>query len=246
MRTDIALRCQTSLLSILSTWFSNLQSPFWDLHLTILSSSFARGADSDDIPLAAQSSDLNNNNNNPTSAASQRHRSSTVSRLYAATAPPSDQDLKPSRVPSRTPSDLSREINTIEAESQLDSHVRHVLSSDKKAQLRRMLAGLWVFLKTPMGIVTAIYGFLVVFWGAAIVLFLAGWINAGSKEWQDIWVGEWGFGRSLTCHFDSFAHHWERGKKAWRWRSLIMPAFAVLYNWGDLCSIRKSCTLTPE
>lgn len=39
-----------------------------------------------------------------------------------------------------------------------------------------------------MGAFTAIYGFLVAFWGAAIVLFLLGWINAGSKEQNDIWV----------------------------------------------------------
>jgi hypothetical protein len=78
----------------------------------------------------------------------------------------------------------------MEKDTALDNHVRRVLTSDRKAKLKQMMAGLWVFLKTPMGIVTAIYGFLVVFWGAAIVLFLAGWINAGSDEWQDIWVGE--------------------------------------------------------
>jgi hypothetical protein len=39
-----------------------------------------------------------------------------------------------------------------------------------------------------MGAITAIYGFLVAFWGAAIVLFLLGWINAGSKYQNDVWV----------------------------------------------------------
>ena len=45
-----------------------------------------------------------------------------------------------------------------------------------------------MFLKTPMGVATAIYGVLVVFWGAAIIFFLAGWIPVANKWWQDRWV----------------------------------------------------------
>jgi len=52
-----------------------------------------------------------------------------------------------------------------------------------------MLKGLWAYLKTPMGFVVGIYGFLVVFWGAAIVLFLLGWIPTNSRNTQDIWIG---------------------------------------------------------
>ena len=44
-----------------------------------------------------------------------------------------------------------------------------------------------------MGAFTAIYGFLVAFWGAAIVLFLLGWIKTSSKYEQDLWVGAFDF-----------------------------------------------------
>lgn len=39
-----------------------------------------------------------------------------------------------------------------------------------------------------MGFLTAIYGLLVVFWGAAIVFFLLNWVPTPSKYWQDRWV----------------------------------------------------------
>jgi hypothetical protein len=68
---------------------------------------------------------------------------------------------------SSAPGDVEEEA---EKDHELDAHVKDVLT--RKDQIRRMLQGLWVFLKTPMGIITAIYGFLVVFWGAAIVIFL--------------------------------------------------------------------------
>ncbi len=44
-------------------------------------------------------------------------------------------------------------------------------------------------MKTPMGFITAVYGFLVAFWGAAIVLFLLGWINTGSDYNKKLWIG---------------------------------------------------------
>jgi hypothetical protein len=79
----------------------------------------------------------------------------------------------------------------MEKDHELDQHVRHVLKDkSKKAKMKRILRGLWDYVRTPMGFVVAIYGFLVVFWGAAIVIFLAGWIPMSSKNQNDIWVGE--------------------------------------------------------
>ncbi|KAL5508277.1 hypothetical protein ACEPAH_5896 [Sanghuangporus vaninii] len=71
-------------------------------------------------------------------------------------------------------------------EDELDRHVEHVLS--KRDKVRRILRGVWAFVKTPLGIVTAIYGFLVVFWGAAIVLFLLKWIDLNNSVQQGFWV----------------------------------------------------------
>ncbi|KAK4690078.1 hypothetical protein P7C73_g67, partial [Tremellales sp. Uapishka_1] len=71
-------------------------------------------------------------------------------------------------------------------EHELDVHVKSILRKRDKA--RRVLRGVWTFVKTPMGAITAIYGFLVAFWGAAIVLFLLGWIKTGSQNQKDIWV----------------------------------------------------------
>ncbi|KAG7096845.1 hypothetical protein E1B28_004253 [Marasmius oreades] len=71
-------------------------------------------------------------------------------------------------------------------EDSLDRHVDDVMK--RRARIRRSLMGVWSFLKTPMGIVTGIYGFLVVFWGAAIVLFLAKIINLHDADKQGFWV----------------------------------------------------------
>ncbi|KAF7977456.1 hypothetical protein HWV62_3635 [Athelia sp. TMB] len=71
-------------------------------------------------------------------------------------------------------------------EDALDRHVEDVLS--KPSTIRRTLAGLWSFLKTPMGVIAAIYGFLVAFWGAAIVFFLAKFINFHNANTQGFWV----------------------------------------------------------
>ncbi|WVW86585.1 hypothetical protein I302_108635 [Kwoniella bestiolae CBS 10118] len=80
------------------------------------------------------------------------------------------------------------DIEDIKEDHQLDKHVKHILRSSKRAKIRRGLAGLWTFVKTPMGFITAVYGFLVAFWGAGIVLFLLGWIPTSSKYRQDVWV----------------------------------------------------------
>lgn len=68
----------------------------------------------------------------------------------------------------------------------LDRHVEDVLTG--RSKVKRTLQGVWSFLKTPMGIITGIYGFLVVFWGAALVLFLLKWINLHNANTQGFWV----------------------------------------------------------
>lgn len=68
---------------------------------------------------------------------------------------------------------------------ELDRHVHDVLK--RKNKFRRVMKGVWAFLKTPLGIAFGIYGFLVVFWGTALVLFLFKWINLHNPSTQDFW-----------------------------------------------------------
>lgn len=49
----------------------------------------------------------------------------------------------------------------------LDEHVKEVLR--KRDMIKRGLKGVWAFVKTPLGVIAAIYGFLVVFFGAGYV-----------------------------------------------------------------------------
>ncbi|WVQ96361.1 hypothetical protein IAU59_003466 [Kwoniella sp. CBS 9459] len=84
--------------------------------------------------------------------------------------------------------ELEDDIADIKEDHKLDKHVKHVLRQSKRQKIKRGLQGLWTFVKTPMGAITAIYGFLVAFWGAGIVLFLLGWIPTSSKERQNVWV----------------------------------------------------------
>jgi hypothetical protein len=67
----------------------------------------------------------------------------------------------------------------IQHDDPLDQHVVECLTKRQKA--RRMLKGLWLFIKTPFGMLVAFYGFNVVFWGAAIVFFLAKIVNLHDK-----------------------------------------------------------------
>lgn len=114
-----------------------------------------------------------------TTRSGHRSRSSTVSRMY----PPVQSDGKHARIPSPTLEDVGgREGH------ELDTHVKNVLASSKRAKAKRAARGFWAFVKTPIGAFTAIYGFLCAFWGAAIVLFLLGWIPTSSKDTQDKWV----------------------------------------------------------
>jgi len=68
----------------------------------------------------------------------------------------------------------------------LDRHVDDVLKRTSK--FRRTMRGVWSFLKTPMGVVAGIYGFCVIFWGAAIVFFLAKFINFHNANTQGFWI----------------------------------------------------------
>ncbi|KAI0081717.1 hypothetical protein K474DRAFT_1703572 [Panus rudis PR-1116 ss-1] len=71
-------------------------------------------------------------------------------------------------------------------EDNLDRHIEDVLT--KRQQFKRIMRGVWSFMKTPMGIVVSIYGFLVVFWGSALVLFLVKWIDVHNEITQGFWV----------------------------------------------------------
>ncbi|KZT74331.1 hypothetical protein DAEQUDRAFT_660489 [Daedalea quercina L-15889] len=71
-------------------------------------------------------------------------------------------------------------------EDNLDLHVEDVLR--KRDRARRIMRGVWSFVKTPLGAITAIYGLLVVFWGTALVFFLARFINVHNDNTQNFWV----------------------------------------------------------
>ncbi|KAJ7498809.1 hypothetical protein FB451DRAFT_11090 [Mycena latifolia] len=73
-----------------------------------------------------------------------------------------------------------------EYEDSLDRHVEDVLN--KPAKFRRTMKGVWTFLKTPLGVLAGIYGFCVVFWGAAIVIFLLKIINFHNANTQGFWI----------------------------------------------------------
>ncbi|KAI0723244.1 hypothetical protein C8Q76DRAFT_722203 [Earliella scabrosa] len=86
----------------------------------------------------------------------------------------------------RKKADDAEKGKEIEHENALDQHVEDVLR--KRDRFRRVMQGVWSFVKTPLGFITAIYGFLVVFWGAGIVLFLAKMINLHDEIKQGFWV----------------------------------------------------------
>lgn len=86
----------------------------------------------------------------------------------------------------RTPLPHSSTATTAQDQDDLhlDAYVHELLT--KKQKFKRAMQGVWAFLKTPIGVIAGIYGFLVVFGGAALVLFLVGAINNGKNK--DYWV----------------------------------------------------------
>ncbi|KII95087.1 hypothetical protein PLICRDRAFT_33917 [Plicaturopsis crispa FD-325 SS-3] len=84
------------------------------------------------------------------------------------------------------PLDPEKGRATDQFDDSLDRHVDDILKRPSK--FRRTMQGVWSFLKTPMGIITGIYGFCVVFWGAAIVIFLLKIINFHNSNTQGFWI----------------------------------------------------------
>ncbi|KAI5124945.1 hypothetical protein M0805_007372 [Coniferiporia weirii] len=115
---------------------------------------------------------------------------STISNLANAAnsilIPPIGYSRKPVVFLPRVPVSEYDTGKTLVHEDDLDRHVEGVLA--KRAVIRRTMQGVWAFVKTPMGVIAAIYGFCVVFWGAAIVLFLLKWINLHNASTQGFWV----------------------------------------------------------
>ncbi|KAJ7590961.1 RNA pol II promoter Fmp27 protein domain-containing protein [Mycena floridula] len=99
---------------------------------------------------------------------------------------------KPVVILSSPPQNPDEEQGSSEFDDDLDRHVEDLLKNPSR--IRRTLKGVWSFLKTLVlqqlwaRIVTAIYGFLVAFWGAAIVIFLAKIINLHNADTQGFWV----------------------------------------------------------
>ncbi|KAF8913998.1 hypothetical protein CPB84DRAFT_1840763 [Gymnopilus junonius] len=113
--------------------------------------------------------------------------SSLTNAANAILIPPSAwYSRKPLVVLPSTPRRQTAGDDFPEYEDSLDRHVEDVLNRPSK--VRRTIMGIWSFLKTPMGIITGIYGFLVVFWGAAIVIFLARIINFHNPNTQGFWI----------------------------------------------------------
>ncbi|KAL8287282.1 hypothetical protein RQP46_003734 [Phenoliferia psychrophenolica] len=80
------------------------------------------------------------------------------------------------------------EQQLLEDADPLDLHLAKLLKKQKrKDQTKLVLKGIWAFLKTPIGVCAGIYGFLVVFWGAGLVLVLIGAIPMNSYD-KKLWV----------------------------------------------------------
>ncbi|KAK4704761.1 hypothetical protein P7C70_g1445, partial [Phenoliferia sp. Uapishka_3] len=70
----------------------------------------------------------------------------------------------------------------------LDVHLIKLLKKQKRKDKAKLIArGIWTFLKTPIGVCAGIYGILVVFWGAGLVLVLVGAIPMSSYD-KKLWV----------------------------------------------------------
>ncbi|EST04787.1 Protein of unknown function DUF2985 [Kalmanozyma brasiliensis GHG001] len=93
-----------------------------------------------------------------------------------ATSTETTLQLESGRVPTRTQQDQD--------DLHLDAYVHELLT--KKQKFARAMQGVWAFLKTPVGVIAGIYGFLVVIGGAALVLFLIGAVDGGKNK--DFWI----------------------------------------------------------
>ncbi|KAL9935817.1 hypothetical protein V8E36_005394 [Tilletia maclaganii] len=118
----------------------------------------------------------------------------------------------------------------------LDTHVETLLQNRKRAQLKRVMQGLWAFLKTPQGVIVGIYGFLVVFCGAALVIFLFGWIDHGNNK--DFWVEV--FSQAVNALFTLTGV----GLIPWRARDTWRMAWIAYYQ-HKIWRLRQSANLPP-
>ena len=76
------------------------------------------------------------------------------------------------------------------SEEQLDQHLQAIAETKrtKKEIAAQVWKGFVAFAKTPSGVFFVAYGFLVVFWGAALVLILARAIPMPSDYRRNVWV----------------------------------------------------------
>lgn len=113
-----------------------------------------------------------------------RISSETLTTIAESTpVTPSELDQETQRLhapPALTKSKTERAELTAKKPQNLDEHVKDVMR--KRDMAKRGLKGVWAFLKTPLGVIVGIYGFLVVFFGAGLVLFLAGWVDGGKNK----------------------------------------------------------------
>jgi len=58
----------------------------------------------------------------------------------------------------------------------------------RRQKIKRLAQGVRAFIITPIGIIMSIYAILVVFWGAALVLILLGWLKITPQEKYRLWI----------------------------------------------------------
>ncbi|CAO1630800.1 unnamed protein product [Sympodiomycopsis kandeliae] len=73
---------------------------------------------------------------------------------------------------------LDRDLEQGHCKSALDRHVHHLVARRQQtwAAAKRVLKGIWTFVKTPLGVVAAIYGLLVTVSAAGWLICFAGWV----------------------------------------------------------------------
>lgn len=106
------------------------------------------------------------------SPAGRPRRATQLSRVSDGTGPEKRSKVRQGSVliteaDHRAHTALDEEAARDQPEDALDAHIIELVQNRKQrrvAMARRMWRGAWAFLKTPLGVVFAIYGFLVVFW----------------------------------------------------------------------------------